>query len=101
MGGNRSAFVWRTSSRIRLSPAGCDLLYLNGLAAIPLVNGLIGLGMSPAAGLALMTAGGITCIPAAAAMYGLLRPRTFALYLAWSVATALVSGWSYALYLAA
>ena len=75
--------------------------YLNGLAAIPLVNGLIGLGMSPAAGLAFMTAGGITCIPAAAAMYGLLRPRTFALYLAWSVATAPVSGWSYALYLAA
>ena len=34
--------------------------YLNGFAAIPLVAGLIDLGMSPAAGLAFMLAGGVT-----------------------------------------
>ena len=54
--------------------------YLNGLAAIPLVGGLIDMGMNPAVGLAFMVAGGVTSIPAAMAVWALVRPRVFALY---------------------
>lgn len=70
--------------------------YLNGLAAIPLVNGLIGLGMSPAVGLAFMVAGGVTSLPAALAVWTLLKPRAFVLYLGFAALTALLAGWGYA-----
>jgi len=59
--------------------------YLNGYAAIPLVAGLMKLGMSPAVGLAFMLAGSVTSIPAAIAVWAFAKPRLFALYL--SVAT--------------
>ncbi len=55
--------------------------YLNGYAAIPLVKGLMGLGMSPAVGLAFMLAGSVTSIPAAIAVWAFAKPRLFALYL--------------------
>ncbi|MBI3709061.1 MAG: permease [Proteobacteria bacterium] len=70
--------------------------YLNGYAAIPLVSGLIDLGMSPAAGLAFMVAGGVTSIPAAIAVYALAKPPTFAWYLALAIAGALAVGYGYA-----
>lgn len=75
--------------------------YLNGFAAIPLVKGLIELGMSPAAGLALMLGGGATSIPAMVAVFALVRPRVFAWYLVFAVAGALAAGYMYALVLAA
>jgi len=75
--------------------------YLNGFAAIPLVDGLIGLGMSPAVGLAFMVAGGVTSVPAMLAVWALVRARVFALYLAFAAMGALAAGWAYALVLAA
>ncbi|OGL15389.1 MAG: permease [Candidatus Rokubacteria bacterium RIFCSPLOWO2_12_FULL_71_19] len=73
--------------------------YLNGFAAIPLVAGLIDLGMSPAAGLAFMLAGGVTSIPAMVAVSALVRPRVFALYLALAAAGALVAAYAYEVFL--
>lgn len=67
--------------------------YLNGAAAVPLVGGLIELGMSPAVGLAFMVAGGVTSLPAAAAVWALVRPRVFALYLALALAGSMGVGW--------
>ena len=55
--------------------------YLNGYAAIPLVKGLMDLGMSPAVGLGFMLAGSVTSIPAAIAVWAFARPRLLALYL--------------------
>ena len=55
--------------------------YLNGYAALPLVSGLMEQGMSAGAGMAFLVAGGITCIPAAIAVWALARPPVFALYL--------------------
>jgi len=43
--------------------------YLNGYAAIPLVAGLIDLGMNPAVGLGFMLGGGVTSVPAAMAVW--------------------------------
>jgi len=72
--------------------------YLNGYAAIPLVSGLLDMGMSPGAGLAFMTAGAVSSIPAAIAVWALVRPTTFALYLALGLSGALMSGYLYALF---
>mgnify|MGYP005840325291 CR=1 FL=1 len=74
--------------------------YLNGFAAIPLVGGLIGLGMRPAAGLGFMVAGGVTSIPAAIAVWALVRPPVFVLYLALAMAGAMLSALAYAGWLA-
>jgi uncharacterized membrane protein YraQ (UPF0718 family) len=74
--------------------------YLNGFAAIPLVSGLIELGMSPAAGLGFMLAGGVTSIPAMVAVSALVRPRVFAWYLLFAATGALLAAYAYAAVLA-
>jgi uncharacterized membrane protein YraQ (UPF0718 family) len=69
--------------------------YLNGYAAVPTVSGLIDLGMVPAAGLAFMLAGGVTSIPAAMAVFPLVRRPVFALYVALGLGGALTAGLLY------
>ncbi|MEH6402900.1 MAG: permease [Sneathiella sp.] len=69
--------------------------YLNGYAAIPLVRGLLDLGMSPATGLTFLLAGSVTSIPAAIAIWTLAKPRLFALYLGFAAAGSLLSGFAY------
>lgn len=69
--------------------------YLNGYAALPLVRGLIDMGMSPAVALAFLVGGGVTSIPAATAVWALVTPRTFALYLALAIAGALIFAYAY------
>ena len=66
--------------------------YLNGYAAIPLIGGLIDLGMAPAAGLAFMVAGGVTSVPAAIAVFALVRAPVFAAYIATALLGALLVG---------
>ncbi|WP_093035753.1 permease [Roseovarius azorensis] len=66
--------------------------YLNGYAALPLVGGLIGQGMAPGAGLAFLVAGGVTSLPAAIAVWALVRPRVFILYITMSLTGAFVAG---------
>lgn len=71
--------------------------YLNGFAALPLVGGLVELGMSPAVALAFLVAGGIASIPAAAAVWALARPRVFALYLGLGATGSLLAAYTYSL----
>ncbi|MEM9576751.1 MAG: permease [Pseudomonadota bacterium] len=66
--------------------------YLNGYAALPLVGGLIEQGMAPGAGLAFLVAGGVTSLPAAIAVWALVKPKVFALYLALSLSGAFTIG---------
>lgn len=66
--------------------------YLNGYAALPLVGGLIGQGMAPGAGLAFLVAGGVTSLPAAIAVWALVKKPVFALYIAISLTGAFASG---------
>lgn len=56
--------------------------YLNGYAAIPTAAALMDLGMTPGAALAFMTAGAVTSLPAAIAVFALVRLPVFFLYLA-------------------
>jgi len=69
--------------------------YLNGYAAIPLVAGLIRMGMSEAAALAFMTAGAVTSIPAMVGVLALVRPALFAWYLAVGILGSLATGYAY------
>ena len=73
--------------------------YLNGFAALPLVTGLVSLGMSPAVALAFLVAGGVTSLPAMAAVWGLVKPRVFALYLGLALTGALGVAYGYAAWL--
>ena len=66
--------------------------YLNGYAALPLVGGLVEQGMSPGAGLAFLVAGGVTSIPAAVAVWALVKQPVFWLYIALSLTGALAAG---------
>ncbi len=71
--------------------------YLNGYAAIPTVGGLMDLGMSESAALAFMTAGGVTSIPAAVAVFALVKTRVFVWYLALALAGSTMAGFGYVL----
>jgi hypothetical protein len=66
--------------------------YLNGYAALPLVDGLLTQGMAPGAALSFMVAGGVTCIPAAIAVFALVRKPTFLAYLGFALVGAFLSG---------
>lgn len=70
-------------------------IYLNAFAAIPFVSGLIGLGMSPATGLAFMLATSATGFPAMVAVWALVKPRAFALYLGFAITGAVIAGYAY------
>ncbi len=73
--------------------------YMNGFAAIPLIAGLIELGMSPAAGLTFMTAGGVTSFPAAIAVLALVRKPIFFWYVALALCGSMIVGLGYQIYL--
>jgi len=69
--------------------------YLNGYAALPLVNGLIEQGMQPGAGLAFLVAGGVTSIPAAIAVWALVKRPVFLLYIGISLGGSFLLGLVY------
>ncbi len=66
--------------------------YLNGYAAVPLVAGLMEQGMSPGAAMSFVIAGGVSSIPAAIAVWALVKPRVFAAYLGLAVTGAVLAG---------
>jgi uncharacterized membrane protein YraQ (UPF0718 family) len=66
--------------------------YMNGYAAIPLVSGLLDSGMTPGAAMAFMTAGAVSSVPAAIAVFALVRRPVFAFYLALGLTGSVTSG---------
>lgn len=80
-----------------LAPIGIATLvgvpaYLNGYAALPLVGGLIEQGMAPGAGLAFLVAGGVSSLPAAIAVWALVKRQVFFLYLGVALVGSFASG---------
>ncbi len=69
--------------------------YLNGYAAVPLMQALLGQGMAPGGAMSFVIAGGMTSIPAAIAVWALVRARIFALYLGLAVIGALGAGFAW------
>lgn len=66
--------------------------YLNGYAAVPLMDALLGQGMAPGAAMSFVIAGGVSSIPAAIAVWALVRARVFAAYLGLAFIGALLAG---------
>jgi len=69
--------------------------YLNGYAAVPLVAGLLEQGMAPGAAMSFVIAGGVSCIPAAVAVWALVKPRVFASYLFFAFSGAMLAGFGW------
>lgn len=66
--------------------------YLNGYAAVPLVDALLAQGMTQGAAMSFVIAGGVSCIPAAIAVWALVKPRIFVAYLSFAIIGAVVAG---------
>lgn len=66
--------------------------YLNGYAAPALVNGLMEQGMSAGAAMAFMIAGAVSCIPAMAAVWSLVKQSVFLAYVVFGIGGAIVLG---------
>ena len=66
--------------------------YLNGYAAPPLVGDLLDQGMASGAAMSFMIAGGVSSIPAAIAVWALVKPRVFAAYLGFALTGSILAG---------
>jgi len=66
--------------------------YLNSYVAPPLLAGLTAQGMSMGAAMAFVVAGGVSCIPAMAAVWSLVKPRVFAAYIGFGLVGAILAG---------
>jgi len=73
--------------------------YLNGFAALPRVGGLIEQGMNPAAKMAFLVGGSVSCFPAAVAVYALVKKPVFVLYLGVATVGAILSSMGYGIFL--
>ncbi|MCC5857787.1 MAG: permease [Ectothiorhodospiraceae bacterium] len=73
--------------------------YVNGTAAVPLVQGLMTMGMSSAAAMGFLLGGSVTSIPAMAAVFPVVRRTVFVTYLVLAMATALAAAGLFQLYL--
>ena len=73
--------------------------YLNGDAAPALVGAFVRQGLPDGAAMAFLIGGGVTCIPAAVAVWSLVRPAIFGLYLSYGLVGAILSGLAYELIL--
>lgn len=66
--------------------------YLNGYVAAPLLAGLVEQGMGVGAALSFMIAGSVSCIPAMAAVWSLVRVPVFAAYVLLGLSGAILFG---------
>lgn len=71
-------------------------MYLDGYAALPLVRGLLDLGMSPGAAMAFLVSGGAVSIWGVLAVVAVLRPSTIALFVSFAVIGSLAVGYAFA-----
>jgi len=70
--------------------------YTTNAQALGMVGGLLGKGMSEGAALSFLIGGATTTLPAMSAVFGIAKPRVFAVYLGSATAAALIVGllWS-------
>ncbi len=71
--------------------------YLNGYVAPPMLAMLMTQGMVAGPALAFMIAGLISCIPAMAAVWSLVKPQVFAAYIGLGLSGAIIVGWIFGL----
>lgn len=69
--------------------------YTSNITALPLISGLLELGMSPGAALAFLIAGPVTTLPAMAAVWGLVHRKIFIMYISFALFGAVLFGFLY------
>ncbi len=72
--------------------------YLNGVAAVPLIDGLINLGISKGAAMSFLIAGSVTSIPASMAVYSIVKKHVFALYILLGLSSTILTSYAYQLW---
>jgi len=70
-------------------------VYTSNLTALPLVSGLLSLGMNQGAALSFLIAGPVTTLPAMLAVWGIVKPKVFLFYLIFPLLGAIVFGYLY------
>ena len=66
--------------------------YLNGYAAVPLLDALLTQGMTQGAAMSFVIAGGVSCIPASIAVWALVKPKVFGAYIGFALVGATMAG---------
>jgi uncharacterized membrane protein YraQ (UPF0718 family) len=66
---------------------------MNGYAAIPLISGLMEMGMTSGAAMAFITSGAVSSIPAALAVYVLVRKPMFVMYIILGLTGSMLAGY--------
>lgn len=67
-------------------------VYTSNITALPLIDGLLALGMNKGAALAFLISGPITTLPAMFAVWGIVRRRVFLMYLSYALLGAIATG---------
>ncbi len=75
-------------------------LYTTNISALGLTAGLLGKGLTEGAALAFLIGGATTTVPAMAAVYKLVHPKIFFLYLSITITFSIISGIVYELFVA-
>ncbi len=70
-------------------------LYTSGVAAIPITKGLLAAGMGGGAAMAFLIAGPVTCVPAMAGVWALVKRKILAIYLAAGILGSLIVGYAF------
>lgn len=72
-------------------------LYVNGISAVPVLQGLLQLGMDPGAALAFLVSGPMMSIPSIVAVMALVRRQAIYVYVSVGLLGAMVMGYAYQL----
>lgn len=70
-------------------------IYLDGYASLPMVRGLMELGMTPGAAMGFLVAGGIISLYASVAVYALVRMPVFLMYIGLAVVGSLICAYGF------
>lgn len=73
-------------------------MYTSNLTALPLVNGMMEMGLNKGAALSFLIAGATTTLPAMVAVWGITKRRIFCLYLSYVLLGSLLVGMIYNLF---
>lgn len=82
----------KPSTQVTLATAIGIPMYTSNITALPMVAGLIELGLNKGAALSFLIAGATTTLPAMVAVWGITKRKVFALYLSFVLLGALISG---------
>ena len=73
-------------------------VYTSNITALPLIGGLLTLGMNQGAALAFLIAGPTTTLPAMMAVWGIAKRRVFLMYVSFSLVGAILFGFLYLMF---